>query len=281
MPYYGRTSDPGDYYTGGQDQNFDPMTGRLLGGQLFMQFMNQLQSLKDQERKRKWEIEDRDLNKRLIEARIKDYEEANRAVPQETPEEKHRREMDKLAKQHEFRLKEIEAGNKGKTTSTTGTTTPAQKTESEFDKAMTKIDNAYQSEIGKATRGYGLGKSQAMVNYMSLGYKTPQEAGTAYDANYQKSVTNLKEARDLQIDSLLESYSELPSAQLLKKKRELEKSNTPTPAPKISGKEWMAGKKSVKEAREKGSVQSYSKIAVDPKTGKKVGWNGKEWVLIQ
>jgi hypothetical protein len=129
----------------------------------------------------------------------------------------------------------------------------------EFKKELAKIDRDYQDELGKSSRGYGIGKSQAMINYLSLGYKTPQEAGKAYDDNYNKSVEDLKSARELQIDSLLESYSDLPQAKLMKKGRG--KNNVPSPAPAVT-------------------QTTGGPTATDPKTGKKVQWNGKEWVLI-
>ena len=78
MPYYGRT-DPAEYYAqGGQ---FDPFTGRLNGGNLVMQFINQLQAIKQQKQQQQWAEEDRELKKRLTEAQIRNYDEPNKAEP--------------------------------------------------------------------------------------------------------------------------------------------------------------------------------------------------------
>jgi hypothetical protein len=49
------------------------MTGRLNGGQLVMQVLNQIAALKRQKKEEGWELEDRDLKKRMIEAQIGNY----------------------------------------------------------------------------------------------------------------------------------------------------------------------------------------------------------------
>jgi hypothetical protein len=147
-----------------------------------------------------------------------------------------------------------------KSTSETKTAASYDKMSEDFKKELAKIDRGYQDELGKSSRGYGMGKSQAMINFMSLGFKTPQEAGKAYDENYNKSVEDLKSAREMQIDSLIESYSELPQAKFMKKGRG--KNTPPAPSPSVS-------------------PETGGPTATDPKTGKKVQWNGKEWVLIQ
>jgi hypothetical protein len=67
MPYrnYGG---PEQYY--GQGDSFDPYTGRMNGGALVMQVINQLAALKKQKQQEGWEVEDRDINKRYKEAQI-------------------------------------------------------------------------------------------------------------------------------------------------------------------------------------------------------------------
>jgi hypothetical protein len=72
MPYrnYGG---PEDYY--GQDSGFDPYTGRLNGGQLVMQFLQRLQAEKDRKKQAGWDVEDREMNKRVKEAQIRNYDE--------------------------------------------------------------------------------------------------------------------------------------------------------------------------------------------------------------
>ena len=71
MPYY--QQGPEDYY--GPQSGFDAYSGRLNGGQLVMAFMNQLRAIKQRKQEEQWAIEDRELNKRVKEAQIKNYEE--------------------------------------------------------------------------------------------------------------------------------------------------------------------------------------------------------------
>jgi hypothetical protein len=68
MPYrnYGG-SDPAEQYAG---TPFDAFTGRLNGGALVMQVINQLAALKKQKQQEGWEVEDRDINNRYKEAQI-------------------------------------------------------------------------------------------------------------------------------------------------------------------------------------------------------------------
>lgn len=71
MPYrYGGYSDPADYYQG---TPFDPFTGRLQGGQMVMSVLNQIAANKRRKKEEEFELEDRDLRKRLTEAQISNY----------------------------------------------------------------------------------------------------------------------------------------------------------------------------------------------------------------
>jgi chromosome segregation ATPase len=107
MPnYYGRT-DPQEQYQG---SGFNPLTGRLNGGQLVMEFINRLQALKEKKKQEQWQLEDRELQKEFTKARIAEMGQPQREY--ETPEQVSARELSKLQKQHEYKLKEIEAQGK-------------------------------------------------------------------------------------------------------------------------------------------------------------------------
>ena len=82
MPrYYGGNSALEQY--GGTA--FDPLTGRLNGGQLVMQVLNQIAALKEKKQQGEWDIEDRDLNKRYKEAQIGNLQEPNYTPKVEKP----------------------------------------------------------------------------------------------------------------------------------------------------------------------------------------------------
>ena len=66
MPRYGYT-DPAEYYQG---TGFDPFTGRLNGGQLVMQVLNQIAGNKRKKKEEAWGLEDRELDRRYKEAQI-------------------------------------------------------------------------------------------------------------------------------------------------------------------------------------------------------------------
>ena len=70
MPRYGYSYGPEDYY---QQGGFDPYTGRLNGGQLVMQVLNQIAGNKRKKKEEAWELEDRALNKRYKEAQISNF----------------------------------------------------------------------------------------------------------------------------------------------------------------------------------------------------------------
>jgi hypothetical protein len=81
MPYrsYGG-SDPAEQYAG---TPFDAFTGRLNGGALVMQVINQLAALKKQKQQEGWEVEDRDINKRYKEAQMSNLGETPQYRPTE------------------------------------------------------------------------------------------------------------------------------------------------------------------------------------------------------
>ena len=84
MPrYYG--GGPEDYY--GPGSGFDPMTGRLQGGQLVMQVLNQIAGNKRRKQEEAWELEDRDTNKRYKEAQISNLYET-KPTPEPKPASK-------------------------------------------------------------------------------------------------------------------------------------------------------------------------------------------------
>ncbi len=78
MAYYRGYSDPAEQYAG---TSFDPYTGRLNAGQLVAQFMARMAAEKQRKQAEQWEVEDRDLNKRVKEAQIRNYDET--APPKE------------------------------------------------------------------------------------------------------------------------------------------------------------------------------------------------------
>ena len=75
---YRTYTDPAQQYQGSA---FNPMTGRLDGGQLVMQFMNRMMAEKQRKQEEQWGIEDRDLQKRLTEAQISNYMETTPPKP--------------------------------------------------------------------------------------------------------------------------------------------------------------------------------------------------------
>jgi hypothetical protein len=89
MPRYGYGSDSVEQYGG---TAFDPLTGRLSGGQLVMQVLNQIAALKEKKQQGEWDIEDRDLNKRYKEASIRNLDEV-RPSPEPKPVSKVSKEM--------------------------------------------------------------------------------------------------------------------------------------------------------------------------------------------
>lgn len=75
MPNYGRYGGPENYYQGGGDGSFDPYTGRLNVGQLIQQFILRKRAEEEQKKQAQWDVEDRELNKRVKEAQIRNYDE--------------------------------------------------------------------------------------------------------------------------------------------------------------------------------------------------------------
>lgn len=108
MPY-NRYGGPEDYYQ--QGGGFDPMTGRLQGGQLVMQVLSALAGRKEQKKQEGWAVEDRDLKKRLTEAQISNYGETTATRDYETPDQRTARETANRNLEHTFRLEEIDRAN--------------------------------------------------------------------------------------------------------------------------------------------------------------------------
>jgi len=80
MPY-NRYGGPEEYYQQGSS-NFDPYTGRLQGGNMVLEFLARIAGQKEKKKQEGWDIEDRELKKRLTEAQISNYgETAQRAEP--------------------------------------------------------------------------------------------------------------------------------------------------------------------------------------------------------
>jgi hypothetical protein len=69
MPYRTYTN-PDEQYAG---TAFDPYTGRLNGAQLVMQWMARREAEKQKKKQETWDVEDRELKKRLTEAQISNY----------------------------------------------------------------------------------------------------------------------------------------------------------------------------------------------------------------
>lgn len=82
MPRYGYGSDSQEQYQG---TPFDALTGRLNGGQLVMQVLNQIAALKDKKQQNEWDIEDREINKKYKEAATANLLEPNIAPKQDKP----------------------------------------------------------------------------------------------------------------------------------------------------------------------------------------------------
>ena len=95
MPYYGR-NDPQEQYQG---SGFNPLTGRLQGGQLVMEFINRLQQLKERKKQEQWQLEDRgrqqifqDLQRKKYEIDIEDS--IRTAKERKTPEQELKEKQD-------------------------------------------------------------------------------------------------------------------------------------------------------------------------------------------
>jgi hypothetical protein len=73
MPSYGRTS--ASDIQGGMEGNFNPYTGRLNTGNMVLEFLARVAGQKEKAKQDEWAVEDRDLNKRVKEAQIRNYDE--------------------------------------------------------------------------------------------------------------------------------------------------------------------------------------------------------------
>lgn len=80
MPYRNYV-DPTEQYQG---TAFNPYTGRLDGAQLVMQFLARREQEKQKKKQAEWDIEDRDLKKRVAEAQISNYYET-KPTPEPKP----------------------------------------------------------------------------------------------------------------------------------------------------------------------------------------------------
>ena len=108
MPYR-NNGGPEDYYD--QSSAFNPYTGRLNGGQLVMQFLQRMQAEKDRKKQAGWDVEDREMNKRVKEAQIRNLDETRSVRDYETPEQRAARENANKLQEHKFRLEEIDRTN--------------------------------------------------------------------------------------------------------------------------------------------------------------------------
>ena len=79
MPY-NRYGGPEEYYQQGSS-NFDPYTGRLQGGNMVLEFLARIAGQKEKKKQEGWDVEDRELKKRLTEAQISNYGETSQPRP--------------------------------------------------------------------------------------------------------------------------------------------------------------------------------------------------------
>jgi hypothetical protein len=70
MPYY---NDPSSDIQAGMQGSFNPMTGRLNGGNMVLEFLARMAGQREQKKQDEWAVEDRDLKKKLTEAQISNY----------------------------------------------------------------------------------------------------------------------------------------------------------------------------------------------------------------
>ena len=79
MPYsrYGQT-DPTEQYQGSA---FNPMTGRLSGAQLVMEFLARQEMEKQKKQQAGWDVEDREMKKKLTEAQMGNLDEVTAPRP--------------------------------------------------------------------------------------------------------------------------------------------------------------------------------------------------------
>jgi len=67
MPYY---NDPSSDIQQGMQGSFNPMTGRLNGGNMVLEFLARMAGQKEKAKQDQWAVEDRDLKKQTTEANI-------------------------------------------------------------------------------------------------------------------------------------------------------------------------------------------------------------------
>jgi len=78
MPYY---NDPSSDIQQGMQGSFNPMTGRLNGGNMVLEFLARMAGQKEKAKQDQWAVEDRDLDKRYKEAQISNLGETTQRNP--------------------------------------------------------------------------------------------------------------------------------------------------------------------------------------------------------
>jgi hypothetical protein len=211
MPYYGGYVDPTEQYQG---SGFDPLTGRLQGGQLIAQFLQNLARQRDEKQQREWDVEDRDLKRRLVEAQIGNYGEQANVRDYETPEQRRQRELDLEAKKHEYRVDEI--GKRGEASNTKATATENKKAADQeyqdkkriYEQTKKERESARKAHSANMTKLATLDKRINEIKLKRTKARASQDPGSA--AALAQEVERLESEKAVlqsQIDNTLESLA--------------------------------------------------------------------------
>lgn len=263
MPrYYGGNSALEQY--GGTE--FDPLTGRLNGGQLVMQVLNQIAALKEKKQQGEWDIEDRDMKKAIFDLQQQKY---GQDVEQGKWEAQHRVDPKEKAK-YEFVAERF------------GNIAQAQQREREIK---------LRGEEDRKTARLKDNTSAAIV-----------KAQASRDSAYQKAKAAIESKYTADLDGIEKEYVDnAAKTRGSKQASEITKSTVPTPY-LISMRGHLAAKNRRKkelELRRAAELEALEKIYesggdmpgmsgetltdfhVNPKTGERIGWNGKAWVVAK
>lgn len=267
--YYGN-NDQSEYY---QDSGFNPYTGRLNGGQLVMQVLNQIAALKRKKTEEGWELEDRAAQQTARDLQTKKYNLDISAAEREAKDYV----SPKAKAQYDF------------VTGRFGAIADEQRNLREI-KARGEEDRKTAGAREKANNAAKKGTSDAIK-------KQYLAAKKSIEANYTTSLAELEKQFSAQVGALRK-----PTA----KNETAGRTVTADGSPYLralqgahSSRKRMRAELDARKAQELAKLEndyadalSTSESSVDegetltdfhvnPKTGERIGWNGKAWVVAK
>jgi hypothetical protein len=248
MARYGYGGDALDQY---QNTPFDPLSGRLNGGQLVMQVLNQIAGNKRKKQEDDWELEDRaaqqvarglqaqgatlDIAAKKREAQDYRSPELDAFMKRLDDKRKAKAELEKAKKIAEINKNATIAINQAKPV-----------------KSPTELNDDYLADVEAASKRYSdyrmgaraeLQKAMTALINNKFAYQDPAEFTAAQQKaldEYNSFLETLDAREKIEAEAIDERYSDLPRAQLSKKRRESKTTatapgKTPPPVIKTSG----------------------------------------------